>query len=128
MILIIDTSKQTTAKLALCRNDQCLEKTIDLMKDQSEGLIKELAEMLKDYSIDLKDIRGIAFCEGPGSFTSLRLGATMANVLAWSLNIPVVTFTKGPFSEVAHKTRVAIRHVHHFTKPALPKYPRLKST
>ncbi len=126
MILIIDTSKQNVAKLALCRNDQCFEKDFDLMKEQAEGLIKKLVEMLKDNSIDLRDIRAIAVSEGPGSFTSLRLGATMANILAWSLNIPITTFSKAPFDEVAQKARAAARHQNRFSKPALPKYPRLK--
>ena len=126
MILIIDSSKQNIAKIALCRNNQCLEKDFDLIKGQAEGLIKKLAEILKEAGIDLKDIRAIAISEGPGSFTSLRLGATMANILAWTLNIPVTTYNKEPLLEVAQKARRLARQQNHFSKPAIPKYPRLK--
>ncbi len=38
----------------------------------------------------LSDINGLVFYEGPGSFTGLRIGASVANTLAYSLQIPIV--------------------------------------
>ena len=46
--------------------------------------------MLKYSSISLDDIDIFACSIGPGSFTGLRIGVTIAKTLAWSLNIPVV--------------------------------------
>lgn len=36
------------------------------------------------------DIEGVIVFEGPGSFTGLRIGITVANALAYSLGIPIV--------------------------------------
>ena len=38
----------------------------------------------------LSDVGGIIFFEGPGSFTGLRIGASVANALAYSLQISIV--------------------------------------
>lgn len=49
--------------------------------------IKKLLDLL---SISYKQLNGIVVFSGPGSFTGLRIGATVANALAYSLDIPVV--------------------------------------
>ena len=36
------------------------------------------------------DITGIVVFRGPGSFTGLRIGVTVANSLAYSRNVPIV--------------------------------------
>ena len=37
-----------------------------------------------------EDIGGIVCFEGPGSFTGLRIGISIANSLSYGLNIPVI--------------------------------------
>ena len=41
-----------------------------------------------------KDIDKIIVVNGPGSFTGIRIGITIAKVYAWSLNIPITTIVK----------------------------------
>jgi tRNA threonylcarbamoyladenosine biosynthesis protein TsaB len=46
---------------------------------------------LNKNSKKLEDIQGIVVFKGPGSFTGLRIGITVANALAYSLNVPIVS-------------------------------------
>lgn len=41
----------------------------------------------------LPDLQGIVVFKGPGSFTGLRIGISVANALAYALHIPVVGTT-----------------------------------
>ncbi|KKL06136.1 hypothetical protein LCGC14_2599040 [marine sediment metagenome] len=53
-------------------------------------LMSAIDKMLKDASLTIKDLNGIAVSLGPGSFTGLRIGIATAKGLAQGLNIPVV--------------------------------------
>lgn len=46
--------------------------------------------MLKDVSLGVQDLTGVAVSIGPGSFTGLRVGLVFAKTLAWIQSIPLV--------------------------------------
>jgi tRNA threonylcarbamoyladenosine biosynthesis protein TsaB len=48
-----------------------------------------LQELLKEAGKDWKDVSGIEYYKGPGSFTGLRIGASLANALASANGVPV---------------------------------------
>jgi tRNA threonylcarbamoyladenosine biosynthesis protein TsaB len=52
------------------------------------GKIKEL---LKQAGKDLNQLEGIACFKGPGSFTGLRIGLSVANALAYAEDIAIVS-------------------------------------
>lgn len=56
----------------------------------AETLHQKITDMLAAQKASLEDIRGIVVFAGPGSFTGLRIGVSVANALAYSLNCPVV--------------------------------------
>lgn len=56
----------------------------------AKDLLKEIHGLLDGSGADWKDIKGIVVFEGPGSFTGLRIGITVANTLAYSLQAPIV--------------------------------------
>jgi hypothetical protein len=56
----------------------------------ADQLLERLTRLLADRHVNLRDLTGIVIFSGPGSFTSLRIGHTVANALADSLGIPVV--------------------------------------
>lgn len=58
-------------------------------KTLSETLHTRLFELLQSKNKHWDDLTGIVCYRGPGSFTGLRIGLTVANALAYSLNIPV---------------------------------------
>lgn len=56
----------------------------------SETIHNKIDELLGAQAKTLLDIDGILVFEGPGSFTGLRIGFSVANALAYSLDVPVV--------------------------------------
>jgi tRNA threonylcarbamoyladenosine biosynthesis protein TsaB len=56
----------------------------------AETLNSKIEEILNKSSISYDGLGGIAVFEGPGSFTGLRIGMSVANALAYSLQVPIV--------------------------------------
>ena len=55
----------------------------------AEGLHNFIYQKLQENQKDWQDITKITFFSGPGSFTGLRIGATIVNALADQLGIPL---------------------------------------
>ncbi|HEY5549996.1 MAG TPA: tRNA (adenosine(37)-N6)-threonylcarbamoyltransferase complex dimerization subunit type 1 TsaB [Candidatus Saccharimonadales bacterium] len=56
----------------------------------AETIHQKTREILDKSSISLGDIEGIVCYKGPGSFTGLRIGLSVANALAYAQKIPIV--------------------------------------
>lgn len=59
----------------------------------AETIHGKLQTMLEEHGKHLQDIDGIVIFKGPGSFTGLRIGITVANTLAYALSVPIVGTT-----------------------------------
>lgn len=55
----------------------------------SKEIFTFIHEKLQEQGKDWQDLTEIHFFAGPGSFTGLRIGATVVNTLADQLNIPL---------------------------------------
>ncbi len=89
MILFLDTS---TGNCRIWLGENSFKK--DLNRNMARDILKFLEDSLKNIGKDYKDLEGIGFFAGPGSFTGLRIGASVANTLADGLNIPIVAIKK----------------------------------
>lgn len=95
LILTIRTDKPE-AELGLYENgEQIRYETWLAHRELAETMHQKIAELLKGQQKELKDIEGIVAFRGPGSFTGLRIGLTVANALSYSLGVPVVA-TENP--------------------------------
>lgn len=56
----------------------------------AETLHARIEGLMQSQGRTIHDIGGVAAFQGPGSFTGLRIGLTVANTLAYALNVPVV--------------------------------------
>lgn len=56
----------------------------------AETIHLKLKELLDAQGRSLEQLEGIIVFKGPGSFTGLRIGLSVANALADSLQIPIV--------------------------------------
>ncbi|HET9721854.1 MAG TPA: tRNA (adenosine(37)-N6)-threonylcarbamoyltransferase complex dimerization subunit type 1 TsaB [Candidatus Saccharimonadales bacterium] len=89
-ILAIRTDKPE-AELYLYKDD---EKAAEIKWQAhlklAETLNSKIEEILNMLSISYNDLSGVAIYKGPGSFTGLRIGMSVANALAYSQQIPIV--------------------------------------
>lgn len=87
-ILKIDTSQIGRVVVVLEVGDGKWE----MEKEQrfgSQVLLNMIEEVVKKGGVELKDLSGVEVQTGPGSFTGLRVGVSVANALGFSLKIPV---------------------------------------
>jgi tRNA threonylcarbamoyladenosine biosynthesis protein TsaB len=58
-----------------------------------ETIHLKIKALLEAQKLDLHAVQGIIGYEGPGSFTGLRIGLSVANALANALAVPIVAQT-----------------------------------
>ncbi len=94
IILTINTS-QPEAEITIF-NDQIIISEIKWQahKFLTTTLNLTIKNLLLDNGLTFKTIEGLVFYKGPGSFTGLRIGASVVNSLAYGLKIPVVGTSK----------------------------------
>ena len=85
MKLYIDTSKSDEIIVALGEN----KVTEPARRDKSQKLLTTIDKLLRDENKNPRDLTEIEVNRGPGSFTGLRVGLSVANALGWALGIPV---------------------------------------
>lgn len=92
-ILYLDTSS-SFLYCAIVKNDSCIgQLKLDLQKDLSSLALSEISNLFVTTSTDPKDIDKILVVNGPGSFTGIRVGLTIAKTYAWSLNKKISTIS-----------------------------------
>ena len=102
MILTIDTTSKDELKIGL--DDTA--RTIKTEK-QSEKILAEIDTLLKKEKASLKDITVILVNNLAGSYTGTRIGVTIANTLAWTLDIPVISFQGKDFKETLKNLKLS---------------------
>ena len=119
MILVIDTTERKKIFLGFFNKGllNCFEFEAER---QTEDLLTAIDGILKNQKICLKDIKAILVNQGPGSYTGTRAGATVANTLSWSLNIPVIGYQEGKLDYTLKKLSKTINKS--FLHPVIPYY------
>lgn len=85
MKLFIDTSDRYTIKIGL--GEKIFE--TEAKQGSSQKLLSFIDQKLKEEGTSINQISEIEVNTGPGSFTGLRVGVTVANTLGWVLGVPV---------------------------------------
>lgn len=89
MILAINTGNQDNS-IAIFSSSISYEVIWESYKTQSQELLPKIDKLLRLNKVKFSNLKAIAVYQGPGSYTGLRVGIAVANLLAWSLNIPVI--------------------------------------
>ncbi|MFS0577040.1 tRNA (adenosine(37)-N6)-threonylcarbamoyltransferase complex dimerization subunit type 1 TsaB [Sporosarcina sp. 179-K 3D1 HS] len=86
----IDTSN-TPLSIALVKDGEVLiEESATLPVTHSLRAMPVIEELFAKAKLEPGTIDRIAVSEGPGSYTGVRIGVTIAKTLAWTLNKPLV--------------------------------------
>lgn len=89
-ILTLRTDKPV-AEIAVYEDNKLLQqKKWEAHRWLAETLHTELHLLLEKSGKNWENIKGICVFAGPGSFTGLRIGISVANALAYSLTVPII--------------------------------------
>lgn len=111
MILYIDTSSSYLYTGIVENGKIVVEIKKEYNHELSKTALPEIVSMFEDNAIEPKEINKIIVVNGPGSFTGIRIGITIAKVYAWSLKVPITTITSleaMAMSSINDMIRVAI--------------------
>lgn len=89
MILCINTADQKKVKVSLKDKGEMVDEVSEENEYGSQVLLPLIEKIFKKNKIEFKDLKEIEVEIGPGSFTGLRVGVSVANALGYSLGIPV---------------------------------------
>lgn len=89
MIVLLDTSGPL-CRLTLIEGDMYHKAEWEANRELAKGLLGFLEAELGKQQKSFVDIVAIGVFKGPGSFTGLRIGLTVANTLSDGLSIPIV--------------------------------------
>jgi tRNA threonylcarbamoyladenosine biosynthesis protein TsaB len=89
MILYINTKDQKQVTVSLKKGNKVVESFSEENIYGSQVLLPLIEKLLKKCKLDYTSLREIEVETGPGSYTGLRVGVSVANALGFSLNIPV---------------------------------------
>jgi len=90
LILSIETS-ENTCSVALSDNYDLIG-TLEIADERSHSamLTVLINDLFQHKKIDIKNLDAVAISKGPGSYTGLRIGVSVAKGISYALNIPII--------------------------------------
>jgi tRNA threonylcarbamoyladenosine biosynthesis protein TsaB len=102
-LLALDTaSAQCSAALLL--GDELIAKEVNTARDHAQLILPMIDSLLAQAQVTLRQLDGIAFGRGPGSFTGVRVAVGVTQGLALGADLPVL-----PVSDLRALARQAMR-------------------
>ena len=92
-ILFLDTSSFFVTISIIYNNEVVYNYQEEIRDDMSSKILPIIREGFNTLDFELKDIDKIMVVNGPGSFTGVRIGVTIAKVMAYSLKKDIITIS-----------------------------------
>jgi L-threonylcarbamoyladenylate synthase len=89
VVLLIDTADNKKNIVGLKINGKKYFLTKDVSSNRTQVILPMINEILKKHKLTLSGLSAIEINIGPGSYTGLRVGLSIANTLSFSLKIPI---------------------------------------
>ena len=91
MILLVVRTDKPEAEIGIFDDEKQIAYEVwEAHRQLAETIHQKIRTLLESNNLALTQVRGIVCFEGPGSFTGLRIGLTVANALSYGLQIPIV--------------------------------------
>lgn len=104
--LYLDTSLSNLI-VAIIKDQKILSnKNLFLIRNHSEHATTEIKKAFKETNLSFDNIDQIMVVNGPGSFTGLRIGVTIAKTMAYILNKPVIALNSLTIRAISINTRI----------------------
>ncbi len=94
MILALRTDNPTAELHLLKEGVQIDQELWQAHRELSNTLLLKIEQILERNHSTLNSLEAIVVFKGPGSFTGLRIGITVANTLAFSLQVPITGISR----------------------------------
>ena len=95
--LFIDTSASFFTLSILTENEILYNCYVESKNDVASKIIPTLETALNALNLKIEDINKIFVVNGPGSFTGVRIGVTVAKTIAWAKNILIIPISSLEF-------------------------------
>ena len=92
MTLFIDTHDELIT-IALKIKEKIYIKTKSSEYSHSIFVMPMIEEIFKENNLEIKDLESIIVVNGPGSFTGIRIGISIAKTIAYALKIKINTIS-----------------------------------
>lgn len=92
MLILTIRTDQPEAEIGLFEwHDKLAYETWQAHRQLADTIHRKIGDVLASQdSKKLQDIEAIVVFQGPGSFTGLRIGLSVANALAYGLKVPII--------------------------------------
>jgi tRNA threonylcarbamoyl adenosine modification protein YeaZ len=87
--LTINTKDPKVVRVGLMDNQNLISEKQEENQFGSQALLPLIIKLLEDNNLDFANLSEVLVEEGPGSYTGLRVGASVAQAIGFILNIPV---------------------------------------
>jgi tRNA threonylcarbamoyladenosine biosynthesis protein TsaB len=88
-ILNIDTATDICS-IAVSQDGKILSLVEEANNNHASRITLMIEEALEEAKINITDLRAVAMSNGPGSYTSLRVGTSTAKGICYALDIPLI--------------------------------------
>ena len=88
-LLAIDCAFSTLS-IGVQRDGETRVLILGEVRQHSRDLLSRIHQLLEEEALRTTDLKAIAFSQGPGSFTGLRIAVGVVQGLAYGLNCPVI--------------------------------------
>ena len=102
MLILAIQSANPTIEIALLDGEKILfEKTWASERDEISKLLPAIADAFETAKQKLSDLKKIVVVNGPGGFSSTRIGVTIANTLSYALQAELYQLDQNSYDELA---------------------------